>query len=487
MENKNKVVVSSLLILFSLFGLLLIIVKIIKQQEKPADSVKSIGESQELQKQPVSLCKKAEGETQPLYAKKELTFYFRDDNEMKELIKDRLSNYLAFQGFAKEKQDEIVNKIFSRFKAIPQDKIKKYTPEDTAIKDTEEDIVGENPSNIAYPFAPGESYYQVDMFPILGDSYYMKTLFGGKVDLKFLGLAPSPYLRDDKYVYNHECRMYTDVDLDSFVVLDERWAKDKNHVYRDLDIVEEIADPETFSLDSKSFGRDKLYQYSINSLFKVTKIMNVDSETSSLVLRNGEVEYYRDKYGMYFLRPSGKDAQGRFDANPENFQYIGNSSEVQYYIDKNSVYYYMPWHNDDPEIRPEGVYKLEGADYMSFKPLQNKTILDGSVVDSAIAFAKDANHVYYIDKIINGADPITYQSLWGGYGKDKDNFYYHQYQLTDYDKKSFEVINCGYSKDIRNVYYGLNVVSGADLNSFRVEMYCKVRDDNYTYENGVRI
>jgi len=402
----------------------------------------------------------------------------KDTFETADLVKKELNNSLVFKSFDFSKQEAIIESVLNEYR--------KKTVEDIqmlGIKSGNIDNVDKND--------------RIDFFPVLGNAYLMSSIFGRKFDPSFLNLKKSPYSRDEKYVYNNNYKLAEDADLESFVVLNEQLAKDKNHVYRGRDVVKDIKDPSSFELISNNFAKDKYTQYSINNNFVFTKILNTDPETSELIMKVDEVKYFNDKYGMYYVRESGDNVQGRFDADPETFRLIGpyqnNGFVVHFFADKDNVYCFIPPHDSDKQhysgtyeyLNPEGVYKIEGADPESFNVINNPFSLDPSNVSGLNVFAKDKNYVYFVNLIVEGANPKNYESLWGGYGKENDKFYFRQYLLKDIDTKSFEVMDCGYAKDKNHVYFGKDIIEGADLQSFTVE-HCQAKDISNVYVNGFK-
>ena len=113
--------------------------------------------------------------------------------------------------------------------------------------------------------------------------------------------------------------------------------------------------------------------------------------------------------------------------------------------------------------------------------LSNEPVSD-SLVNLSInnPFSKDANYVYYRDKIIPNADPKTFQYIAGIYLKDKQHIFAYSClnemegnyscinMLDRSDSATFVVLNNGYAKDSKEVYYGEKVVKDADPSTFVV-------------------
>ncbi len=116
----------------------------------------------------------------------------------------------------------------------------------------------------------------------------------------------------------------------------------------------------------------------------------------------------------------------------------------------------------------------------------------------SIGYTKDASHVYYKNKLIPKADPLTYKTLLWGYFIDKDSVYSHNddmpSRLIHVDVDTFEVLWVDelweewetsswfygkyYARDKNNLFYKGNIVQWADPDDFT-----KLNDFGYYVSN----
>ena len=105
--------------------------------------------------------------------------------------------------------------------------------------------------------------------------------------------------------------------------------------------------------------------------------------------------------------------------------------------------------------------KVEEADLSTFE-----IIVSGGRVN----VAKDKNHVFSMDQIIEGADPNSFKHIRYDFFKDKNNIYHGSNRLENIDVETFEIIIGGgrfdVFKDKNNVYYGSTLIEDADPSTF---------------------
>lgn len=82
----------------------------------------------------------------------------------------------------------------------------------------------------------------------------------GACDLSTFYLVEGGWQRDSKCVYKRGKKL-SDIDINSFVILNTWFAKDANHVYSGNGKVLEGADPKTFEVPNAFFGKDANYVY----------------------------------------------------------------------------------------------------------------------------------------------------------------------------------------------------------------------------------
>lgn len=312
------------------------------------------------------------------------------------------------------------------------------------------------------------------------------------VDLNTFKILNDKYAKDDKSVYFSGNKSFEDVDSKTFEVLPNYYSKDKNNVYRPInEWIHKIdgANPKTIKILNYFYSKDDK-----NVFYDSDKIL--DADVNSFVVLEGDYSYAKDKNAVYY---SGEKIKG---ANPKTFKIISDGSyskddknvyvgreivkgadpktfreipETNYVRDKNNLYYHFG------DVKNLG--KINEKDFK---------ILDNNLV-------KNGNEMYYLGEKVNIKNPEKFEIIRNDlsspslvvYGKDDK----HVYVMTPYeeagylkiiknaDKDTFEVMeNSNYSKDKNNIYYtGYNVVQlqDVDKNSFTI-----VEDENFSYDKN---
>ena len=309
------------------------------------------------------------------------------------------------------------------------------------------------------------------------------------VDLNTFKILNDRYAKDDKSVYFSGNKSYEDLDSKTFEVLPNYYSKDKNNVYRPInEWIHKIngANPKTIKALGYFYSKDDK-----NVFYGSDKVLNAD--VNSFVVLKGDHSYAKDKNSVYY---SGEKIEG---ANPKTFKIISDGmyskddknvyatvdiikgadpqtfrriSETNYARDKNNLYYYFG-----------DVKNLGKINEKDFKVLDNNLV-------------KNGNEMYYLGEKVNIKNPEKFEPIkisddkYILYGKDDENIYAvtsdekHGYfkVIKNADKDTFEVMekDTRYSKDKNNVYYaGYNVVQlqDADKNSFTI-----VEDEDFSYD-----
>ena len=309
------------------------------------------------------------------------------------------------------------------------------------------------------------------------------------VDLNTFKILNDRYAKDDKNVYFSGNKSYEDVDSKTFEVLPNYYSKDKNNVYRPInEWIRKIngANPKTIKALGYFYSKDDK-----NVFYGSDKVLNAD--VNSFVVLEGDHSYAKDKNSVYY---SGEKIEG---ANPKTFKIISDGmyskddknvyatvdiikgadpqtfrriSETNYARDKNNLYYYF-------------------GDVKNLGKINEK---DFKVLDSDLI--KNGNEIYYLGEKADIKNPEKFEPIKASdakrilYGKDDENIYAvtsdekHGYfkVIKNADKDTFEVMekDTRYSKDKKNVYYaGYNVVQlqDVDKNSFTV-----VEDEDFSYD-----
>ena len=293
------------------------------------------------------------------------------------------------------------------------------------------------------------------------------------VDLGTFKILNDKYAKDRKNVYFSGNKSFEDVDSKTFEVLPQYYSRDKNNVYRPInEWIHKIngANSKTIKVLNEYYSKDDKNVY-----YDSDKISNAD--VNSFVVLEGDHSYAKDKNAVYY---SGEKIKG---ANPKTFKIISDGMyskddrnvyaaadiikdadsqtfrripETNYARDKNTLYYYFG-----------DVKNLGKINEKDFKFLDNNLV-------------KNGNEMYYLGEKANIKNPEKFEPLkisddkYILYGKDDENIYvvtsdekYGYFKaIKNADKDTFEVMekDTRYSKDKNNVYYaGYNVVQLQDV------------------------
>ena len=311
------------------------------------------------------------------------------------------------------------------------------------------------------------------------------------VDLGTFKILNDKYAKDDKSVYFSGNKSFEDVDSKTFEVLPNYYSKDKNNVYRPInEWIHKIngANSKTIKVLNEYYSKDDRNVY-----YDSDKISNAD--VNSFVVLEGDHSYAKDKNAVYY---SGEKIKG---ANPKTFKII---EDGMYSKDDKNVYAAVDIIKDaDPQTFrkiPETNYARDKNNlYYYFGDVKNLGKInekDFKVLDSNLV--KNGNEVYYLGEKVNIKNPDKFEVIKTSdnndilYGKDDENIYVvtsdekHGYfkVIKNADKDTFEVMEKDnrYSKDKNNIYYaGYNVVQlqDVDKNSFTI-----VEDEDFSYDKN---
>lgn len=207
------------------------------------------------------------------------------------------------------------------------------------------------------------------------------------------------------YTYSHssyakEGKEVKEADLETFEILDEgegnHFAKDKNHFYYSGKPVEgldrktgEYLGKKYFKDKNSAFFRNKKLEGSDPNSFKIIdppyskdhksvyydglKMKNCESATFQILAKN----YSRDKNNLYFNRYLVDEA------DPNGFKLLIQEGRSPYYTDGKQVFHHK--------------HVLKNSDPNSWGRLYGR-------------YSKDKNQVYFVEKIVEGADATTFES-----------------------------------------------------------------------------
>ncbi|MFA6304739.1 MAG: DKNYY domain-containing protein [Patescibacteria group bacterium] len=258
----------------------------------------------------------------------------------------------------------------------------------------------------------------------------------------------------------------------SFVMVNNIFAKDKNHVYEYDQILSGI-DGETFELlndNSKSYTtgyvKDKNNAYHIgfkNKGSQVKIINGVDLLTFKLLIKgeseeldklarttDNNLDYALDKNFIYL-----------HDKKLFNVSTLTVYEKCRFVKDQDFVYFYSS---------TEGWQAINNADVQSFRQTNEECYMnDNSNLYKTMGGGMGENDVVIAQP---GVDFETFEVIKDNngeateYAKDKNFNYFKVQKIEGSDVNSFKIFNYSLAKDNNNIYSYGKILAGADATSF---------------------
>ena len=269
------------------------------------------------------------------------------------------------------------------------------------------------------------------------------------------------YSRKNDLIFCHNS-LIKEVDIDSFLVYkNSGYAKDNKNIYFPIEVIcancpgcgcfcEKYivsgVDIQTFKVLNNGYAKDNNFAY-YNGL-KLNDV-NIDSFT---IINSTSVYFFaaKDKNNVFIQNK-------KINADPNTFEYLDERDIDVWMKDKKNVWTMLKSDSSSIQI-------VEKADPSTFKLISTPK---GPNVSGNEHYALDKNHAYFLNKIIEDSDSKTFEPLSIFISKDKNNAYASGNKIIGVDIKTFEVINSHYSKDKNNVYYLKNIVKDADPETFK--------------------
>ena len=265
---------------------------------------------------------------------------------------------------------------------------------------------------------------------------FFKVLIGIFI-LANLGMAE--YIKTNNEVYYKYAEgkdfqfKVKNVDLGTFKVLNDKYAKDVKNVYFSGNKSFEDVDAGTFEVLPEDYSKDKNNVYSPENGW-IQRVNGANPKTIKVLNQF----YLKDDKNVFFNDEKILGA----DAN----SFIALDKENGYAKDKNSVYYFGQ--------------KVEGADPKTFE-----VISDGE-------YSKDDKNVYASGEIIKGADPKTFREFpETSYSRDKNNLYYYYGEdkfLGKIDENKFEFLDDFIIRNGNEIYFYGNKLKLKDAKKFKL-------------------
>ena len=269
----------------------------------------------------------------------------------------------------------------------------------------------------------------------------MKTTFFKVLVGIFLlaNLGMAEYIKTDNEVYYKYAEgkdfqfKVKNVDLGTFKVLNDKYAKDVKNVYFSGNKSFEDVDAGTFEVLPADYSKDKNNVYSPENGW-IQRVNGANPKTIKVLNQF----YLKDDKNVFFNDEKILGA----DAN----SFIALDKENGYAKDKNSVYYFGQ--------------KVEGADPKTFE-----VISDGE-------YSKDDKNVYASGEIIKGADSKTFREFpETSYSRDKNNLYYYfgdDKFLGKIDENKFEFLDDFIIRNGNEIYFYGNKLKLKDAKKFKL-------------------
>lgn len=223
------------------------------------------------------------------------------------------------------------------------------------------------------------------------------------------------------------------VDLGTFKVLNDKYAKDEKNVYFSGNKSFEDVDAGTFEVLPADYSKDKNNVYSPENGW-IQRVNGANPKTIKVLNQF----YLKDDKNVFF------NDEKILGANANSF--IALDKENGYAKDKNSVYYFGQ--------------KVEGANPKTFE-----VISDGE-------YSKDDKNVYASGEIIKGADPETFREFpETSYSRDKNNLYYYYGEdkfFGKIDENKFEFLDDFIIRNGNEIYFYGNKLKLKDAKKFKL-------------------
>ena len=255
------------------------------------------------------------------------------------------------------------------------------------------------------------------------------------------------YYTDKNSVYFHkdDLRKITGADKNSFEILEEYIARDKNNVYSKGEKLGNI-DIKSFKYFEDGLAKDK------NRVFYIEDNKDVTGVDAKTFERMGETYYFRDKNNVFALK----------DYNPYDLEMLKNIDRNSFNTlskeigkDRNGVYYFGEKIDGISSNNAKVVEALGDNDYI----LQSGNDHYLMTVNEKDSDNNERFEIKKIDSLNIDFDTFKYFEMSDLY-KDKNSFYYHSDNdlkkiKSDIDVKSAEkVIKLrDFIKDKNNIYH----------------------------------
>lgn len=260
------------------------------------------------------------------------------------------------------------------------------------------------------------------------------------------------YYTDKNSIYFHkdDLRKITGADKNSFEILEEYIARDKNNVYSKGEKLGNI-DIKSFKYFEDGLAKDK------NRVFYIEDNKDVTGVDAKTFERMGESYYFRDKNNIFGLK----------DYNPYDLEMLKNIDRNSFNTlskeigkDKNGVYYFGEKIDGISSNNAKVVEELGDYDYIfqSGNDHYLVTVNEGNSYDKSDDNTKEKFKIKKINGLNIDYDTFKYFEMYDLY-KDKNNFYYHS------------------DNDLKKIKSGIDIKSAEKM----IELRDFIKDKNNIY------
>lgn len=136
---------------------------------------------------------------------------------------------------------------------------------------------------------------------------------------------------------------------------------------------------------------------------------------------------------------------------------FANSDQNSEYLTKLFSRVYLRRDNRNSKNRPAG--ELAGPKLGESSHMRN--------IDTPV-WSNDGKRVCYMGRPLRGADPKTFEVLFGCYARDARSVFFHEIRSQKIDRATFRVLNANFGVDATHAYFVVTPIPGADPKTFRV-------------------
>lgn len=264
-----------------------------------------------------------------------------------------------------------------------------------------------------------------------------------------------------------------DADINSFKIITNEIAKDKNFVFY-KGIKQVHIDCSSFYMDN-GIPKDENYAYFIE-FDSLAPIKNVDSKTFKYIIidpLNRSISQDKNNYYFNFKKinvdySTFKILNNNFSMDKDSLyvdlngwkfislKAISNPINIinnEYIRDNNNIYFVA----NLPKIH------VQTQNFKSIKSIRivsdNIICVDNKVLVSGCFFKSDSVDAYSFE--------IFNEKNYWCFSKDKNRVYYDQIEIKGANPMTFKAINSFFSKDDQHVYYQTKLLEGVDSKSFK--------------------